>query len=105
MALSAERKGDADLDGFASRPAKEEPGLDHFEGRSWQGLHRHALMTMMAYAFSSIAGLKQQGGKKDSMGRRRDRYCPPRARPSSNSPLDHRRSDARAAKVALDLDS
>ena len=23
---------------------KEELGLDHFEGRSWQGLHRHALM-------------------------------------------------------------
>jgi SRSO17 transposase len=30
---------------------KEELGLDHFEGRSWTGLHRHALMTMIAYAF------------------------------------------------------
>jgi len=30
---------------------KEELGLDHFEGRSWQGLYRHALMTMIAYAF------------------------------------------------------
>ena len=30
---------------------KEELGLDHFEGRSWPGLHRHALMTMIAYAF------------------------------------------------------
>jgi SRSO17 transposase len=30
---------------------KDELGLDHFEGRSWQGLHRHALMTMIAYAF------------------------------------------------------
>ena len=30
---------------------KEELGLDHFEGRSWHGLHRHALMTMIAYAF------------------------------------------------------
>jgi SRSO17 transposase len=30
---------------------KEELGLDHFEGRSWVGLHRHALMTMIAYAF------------------------------------------------------
>ncbi|MBO0734354.1 MAG: IS3 family transposase [Methylocapsa sp.] len=27
---------------------KEEPGLDHFEGRSWQGLHRNAFMTMIA---------------------------------------------------------
>ncbi|WP_426960168.1 hypothetical protein [Muricoccus radiodurans] len=30
---------------------KEELGLDHFEGRSWTGLHRHALMAMLAYAF------------------------------------------------------
>src|SRR5215468_1232817 len=32
------------------------------------------------------------------MGRRRDRHCPPCARPSSNSSLDHRHSDARAAE-------
>ena len=31
--------------------AKEELGLDHFEGRSWFGLHHHALLTMMAFAF------------------------------------------------------
>lgn len=30
---------------------KEELGLDHFEGRSWQGLHHHALMAMIAFAF------------------------------------------------------
>lgn len=29
---------------------KEEIGLDHFEGRSWGGLHHHALMTMIAFA-------------------------------------------------------
>src|SRR5262245_26620927 len=33
----------------AHQQMKEELGLDHFEGRSWQGLHRHALMTMIAY--------------------------------------------------------
>jgi SRSO17 transposase len=27
---------------------KDELGLDHYEGRSWLGLHHHALMTMMA---------------------------------------------------------
>jgi SRSO17 transposase len=37
---------------------KEELGLDHFEGRSWQGLHRHALMTMIAYAFLQYRRLK-----------------------------------------------
>lgn len=31
--------------------AKEELGLDHFEGRSWLGLHHHTLLTMIAFAF------------------------------------------------------
>lgn len=31
--------------------AKEELGLNHFEGRSWGGLHHHAVLTMMAFAF------------------------------------------------------
>jgi hypothetical protein len=35
----------------AHQQRKEDLGLDHFEGRSWTGLHRHALMTMIAYAF------------------------------------------------------
>jgi SRSO17 transposase len=30
---------------------KGELGLNHFEGRSWLGLHHHALMTMIAFAF------------------------------------------------------
>jgi SRSO17 transposase len=30
---------------------KEELGLDHFEGRSWQGFHHHACMVMLAYGF------------------------------------------------------
>ncbi len=30
---------------------KQELGLGHFEGRSWTGLHRHALMTCMAFAY------------------------------------------------------
>ena len=35
----------------AHQQLKEELGLDHFEGRSWHGLHRHTLMTMIAYAY------------------------------------------------------
>jgi SRSO17 transposase len=38
---------------------KEELGLDHFEGRSWQGLHRHALMAMIAFAFLQQRRLKK----------------------------------------------
>ena len=34
----------------AHQHLKEELGLDHFEERSWQGLHRHALTAMIAYA-------------------------------------------------------
>src|SRR5262249_37188295 len=59
----------------AHQQMKEELGLDHFEGRSWQGLHRHALMTMIAYASSNIAGSQQQDGKKESTGRRLNRPC------------------------------
>jgi SRSO17 transposase len=42
----------------AHQQLKEELGLDHFEGRSWPGLHRHALMTMIAYAFLQYRRLK-----------------------------------------------
>jgi hypothetical protein len=48
----------------AHQQMKEELGLDHFEGRSWQGLHRHALMTMIAYAFLQHQRLKQAKREK-----------------------------------------
>src|ERR1700758_5442690 len=48
----------------AHQQLKEELGLDHFEGRSWQGLHRHALMTMIAYAFLQHRRLAHAGRKK-----------------------------------------
>jgi len=35
----------------AHQQLKEELGLDHFEGRSWAGLHHHALLTMICLAF------------------------------------------------------
>ncbi len=50
----------------AHQQLKEELGLDHFEGRSWQGLHRHTLMTMVAYAFLQYRRLtKVRRGKKN----------------------------------------
>ena len=49
----------------AHQQMKEELGLDHFEGRSWTGLHRHALMTMIAFAFLQHRRLAQvRRGKK-----------------------------------------
>jgi SRSO17 transposase len=48
----------------AHQQLKEDLGLDHFEGRSWQGLHRHALMTMIAYAFLQHRRLEEAGRKK-----------------------------------------
>jgi len=52
----------------AHQQLKEELGLDHFEGRSWAGLHRHALMTMIAYAFLQDRRLAQAARKKKNLG-------------------------------------
>ena len=35
----------------AHQQLKEELGLDHFEGRSWTGLHRHTLMSLIAFLY------------------------------------------------------
>ncbi|QCG95418.1 IS701 family transposase [Azospirillum sp. TSA2s] len=45
---------------------KEELGLDHFEGRSWPGLHHHVLLVMMALAFLQhlrLAAAPERGKK------------------------------------------
>jgi SRSO17 transposase len=39
---------------------KQELGLGHFEGRSWTGLHRHALMTCIAFAWLQHLRLARQ---------------------------------------------
>jgi len=49
----------------AHQQLKEELGLDHFEGRSWRGLHRHALMSLIAFCFLQHQRLAAvQRGKK-----------------------------------------
>jgi SRSO17 transposase len=35
----------------AHQQMKEELGLDHFEARSWVGIHHHAVLVMIAFAF------------------------------------------------------
>lgn len=63
---------------------KQELGLDHFEGRSWRGLHHHTLLTMIAFAFLQHLRL---GGKKraPSLDRPRARRSPMSAARSSRS--------------------
>ena len=41
---------------------KGEVGLDHFEGRSWQGWHHHVTLVTLAYAFLV---LERMGNKKN----------------------------------------
>jgi len=37
--------------------AKQECGFDHFQGRGWQGLHRHLALVMLAYSFLMLSRL------------------------------------------------
>jgi SRSO17 transposase len=51
---------------------KQELGLGHFEGRSWTGLHRHALMTCIAVAYLQhlrLAGQRSAGPGKNAAPR------------------------------------
>jgi len=60
----------------AHEQLKQELGLDHFEGRSWTGLHHHVVLTMIAFAFlqhSRLAGKKSHS----SMGLRPSPACQP----------------------------
>ncbi len=54
----------------AHQQLKEELGLGHFEGRSWTGLHRHALMTMIAFAFLQHLRLGERGKKRGRLAPR-----------------------------------
>src|SRR3978361_1559721 len=73
----------------AHQQLKEELGLGHFEGRSWTGLHRHALMTCIAYAFLQHLRLAEH----NRTGRKKNRHPPSRtaaaAQPACNTPRHH----------------
>jgi SRSO17 transposase len=78
----------------AHQQLKEELGLDHFEGRSWRGFHRHALMTMIAFAFLQHRRLKKVRRKKKNQ----------RTAPSTKlarRPSRHRRAHRSTAASAM----
>jgi len=78
----------------AHQQMKEELGLDHFEGRSWQGLHRHALMTMIAYAFLQHQRLGQVGREKNQ--HRRTTAAKHAGRATRRNRCPHTQATARA---------
>ena len=90
----------------AHQQMKEELGLDHFEGRSWQGLHRHALMTMIAYAFLQHRRLKTAKREKKNQ---RPTAAADSARRATRHPRTFRPTTAEAlptlSKMALQRDA
>ncbi|MFD1112647.1 IS701 family transposase [Pseudoroseomonas ludipueritiae] len=54
----------------AHQQLKQELGLGHFEGRSWTGLHRHALMTCIACAY--LQHLRLAAHRRMSRGKNAD---------------------------------
>jgi SRSO17 transposase len=74
----------------AHQQLKEELGLDHFEGRSWHGLHRHALMTMIAYAFLQHRRLAVARREK------KNRWTTATAKLTSSASSHHRSPHSRA---------
>jgi SRSO17 transposase len=86
----------------AHQQLKEELGLDHFEGRSWQGLHRHALMTIIAYAFLQYRRLKTARREKKN---RRAAASANLARRARGHPRTHRSTTAAAMPALPKMDS
>jgi len=76
----------------AHQQLKGELGLGHFEGRSWTGLHRHALMACIAYAY--LQHLRLAGKNRTGPGEN----APPRsgtatiAKPARRAPRHHRQA-------------
>jgi len=79
---------------------KEELGLDHFEGRSWHGLHHHLLLAMITLAFLQhlrLASAPERG--KNHRRRQRTAPSPDAARHSPSH--SHADPHLRAAPMSM----
>ena len=83
----------------AHQRLKGELGLGHFEGRSWTGLHRHALMCCVAHAFLQhlrLAGQNRTGPGENARLRSGTATIP---KPARRAPR-HRGAAARSTRPA-----
>jgi len=83
----------------AHQQLKGELGLGHFEGRSWTGLHRHALMTCIAYTYLQylrLVGHRRTGRGENVAPQPRTASVTQPARPASG----HYRAAVRPSRSA-----
>lgn len=74
----------------AHQQLKQELGLGHFEGRSWIGLHRHALMTCIAFAYLQHLRLRAARGRGKNQRTAPSRRATTAAQPARRAPRDYR---------------
>ena len=87
----------------AHQQLKQELGLGHFEGRSWTGLHRHALMTCIAFAYLQHLRLEAARGRGENAAVPFGRRGATAAQPARGTSRDHRtlvRPPRRAAPMS-----
>jgi SRSO17 transposase len=68
---------------------KQELGLGHFEGRSWTGLHRHALMSCIAFAYLQHLRLAEAGSARSGKNITPRSGTATIAQPASRAPRYH----------------